>query len=143
MSAYVQVTALSLLVVFVTTQCDATPVSNATQIPDTTTKLALTTEGMKENDKSAVPYIQNLTEKTSNETNQSTDDNNQIDEQEDEDFIQDAEELIEEGGVELVVLRWSDVEYPLIITLVVIFAGLSKLGFHYSHFLSSKVPESW
>lgn len=143
MSAYVQITALSFLVVFVTIQCDASPVSVGTQINDTTTKLTLTTEGMKENDKITVPYVQNSTEETFNTTSESSDDNNQVDEQKDEDIILDEEELIEEGGVELVVLRWSEVEYPLIITLVVIFAGLSKLGFHYSHFLSSKVPESW
>ncbi|XP_060600356.1 Na(+)/H(+) exchanger protein 7-like [Ruditapes philippinarum] len=45
-------------------------------------------------------------------------------------------------GIILIPLHFSHVEYPLIFSLVVIFAGLSKLGFHYSHFLSSKVPES-
>jgi hypothetical protein len=49
----------------------------------------------------------------------------------------------EHPGVELIVLNWKDVEYPFIVTLVLIFAGLSKLVFHFSHFLSSKVPESW
>ncbi|XP_060600352.1 Na(+)/H(+) exchanger protein 7-like isoform X2 [Ruditapes philippinarum] len=48
----------------------------------------------------------------------------------------------EHPGVELIVLNWKDVEYPFIVTLVLIFAGLSKLVFHFSHFLSSKVPES-
>jgi hypothetical protein len=46
-------------------------------------------------------------------------------------------------GIILIPVHFSHVEYPLIFSLVVIFAGLSKLGFHYSHFLSSKVPESW
>ncbi|XP_045201106.1 sodium/hydrogen exchanger 1-like [Mercenaria mercenaria] len=46
------------------------------------------------------------------------------------------------NGIVLIPVHFSHVEYPLIFSLVVIFAGLSKLGFHYSHFLSSKVPES-
>lgn len=46
-------------------------------------------------------------------------------------------------GITLIPVHFSHVEYPLIFSLVVIFAGLSKLAFHYSHFLSSKVPESW
>lgn len=46
-------------------------------------------------------------------------------------------------GIILIPVHFSHVEYPLIFSLVVIFAGLSKLAFHYSHFLSSKVPESW
>ena len=49
----------------------------------------------------------------------------------------------EHHGIVLIPVHFSHVEYPLIFSLVVIFAGLSKLGFHYSHFLSSKVPESW
>ncbi|KAH3834056.1 Na(+)/H(+) exchanger protein 7-like [Dreissena polymorpha] len=43
---------------------------------------------------------------------------------------------------ELVQVHWEHVKAPLVFTLVVIIAGLSKIGFHYSHFLSSKVPES-
>ncbi|KAL4220615.1 hypothetical protein ACF0H5_021012 [Mactra antiquata] len=46
-------------------------------------------------------------------------------------------------GIILIPFHFTHVEYPLIISLVVIFAGLSKLAFHFSHFLSSKVPESW
>lgn len=60
-----------------------------------------------------------------------------------EDEKKEEEEEEEHEGVELIVLNWKDVEYPFIVTLVIIFVGLSKLGFHYSHFLSSKVPESW
>lgn len=45
-------------------------------------------------------------------------------------------------GIVLIPVHFYHVEYPLIFTIVVIFAGLSKLAFHYSHFLSSKVPES-
>ncbi|WAR28114.1 SL9A2-like protein [Mya arenaria] len=45
-------------------------------------------------------------------------------------------------GIELFTFNFSNVKYPLVFSLVVILAGLSKIGFHYSHFLSSKVPES-
>ncbi|XP_052219031.1 sodium/hydrogen exchanger 3-like [Dreissena polymorpha] len=43
---------------------------------------------------------------------------------------------------ELVQVHWEHVKDPLVFTIVVIVAGLSKIGFHQSHFLSSKVPES-
>ncbi|KAH3812597.1 hypothetical protein DPMN_141033, partial [Dreissena polymorpha] len=43
---------------------------------------------------------------------------------------------------ELVKVHWEQVKSPLVFTIVVIVASLSKIAFHYSHFLSSKVPES-
>ncbi|WAR28121.1 SL9A2-like protein [Mya arenaria] len=42
-------------------------------------------------------------------------------------------------GIELFTFNFSNVKYPLVFSLVVILAGLSKIGFHYSHFLSSKL----
>ncbi|XP_053403681.1 sodium/hydrogen exchanger 3-like isoform X2 [Mercenaria mercenaria] len=79
--------------------------------------------------------LQTMTEATINPNKDSKQTDNITEEEE-------SESEHEHPGVELIVVRWKDVEYPFIITLVVIFIGLSKLGFHYSHFLSSKVPES-
>lgn len=45
-------------------------------------------------------------------------------------------------SIHLVALNYEHVKYPLVFTLVVIFAGLSKIVFHHLHFLSSKIPES-
>ncbi|XP_052785007.1 sodium/hydrogen exchanger 1-like isoform X2 [Mya arenaria] len=39
-------------------------------------------------------------------------------------------------------LNYDHVKGPMIVVLVIIFAGLSKIGFHHADFLSSKVPES-
>lgn len=46
-------------------------------------------------------------------------------------------------GISLVPVHFEHVKYPVVFSIVVILAGMSKLGFHFSHFLSSKVPESW
>ncbi|XP_029648211.1 Na(+)/H(+) exchanger beta isoform X1 [Octopus sinensis] len=48
----------------------------------------------------------------------------------------------ETAGVDLVELKFEEVESPFIVCCVVLIAALSKLGFHYSNFLSSIVPES-
>ncbi|XP_014790242.2 sodium/hydrogen exchanger 1 isoform X1 [Octopus bimaculoides] len=45
-------------------------------------------------------------------------------------------------GVDLVEIKFEEVESPFIVCCVVLIAALSKLGFHYSNFLSSIVPES-
>ena len=47
------------------------------------------------------------------------------------------------SSIKLVPIHFKHVKYPLVFTIVVLLAGLSKLGFHFSHFLSSKIPESW
>ena len=47
------------------------------------------------------------------------------------------------NGVNLVPVHFEHVKYPVVFSIVVIFAALSKLVFHFSHVLSSKVPESW
>lgn len=44
--------------------------------------------------------------------------------------------------VHLVDMKFEEVESPFIVCVVVLIAALSKLGFHYSNFLSSIVPES-
>lgn len=44
--------------------------------------------------------------------------------------------------VHLVEVKFEEVESPFIVCCVVLIAALSKLGFHYSNFLSSIVPES-
>lgn len=44
--------------------------------------------------------------------------------------------------IQLVPVKFDHVKYPLVFTLVVMVCSFSKLFFHYSHFLSSKVPES-
>ncbi|XP_052783050.1 Na(+)/H(+) exchanger protein 7-like [Mya arenaria] len=45
-------------------------------------------------------------------------------------------------GIQLFPVHFMHVKYPLIFTLVMILAGFSKIAFHHSQFLSSKVPES-
>ncbi|XP_052215722.1 sodium/hydrogen exchanger 2-like isoform X3 [Dreissena polymorpha] len=44
--------------------------------------------------------------------------------------------------IHLVDLNFSHVKGPLLVGLVIIIAGLSKIGFHHADILSSKVPES-
>ncbi|KAH3812598.1 Na(+)/H(+) exchanger protein 7-like [Dreissena polymorpha] len=45
-------------------------------------------------------------------------------------------------SVPLAPIHFSHVKYALVFSVVVIVAGLSKILFHHSHFLSSRVPES-
>ncbi|XP_046349818.1 sodium/hydrogen exchanger 1-like isoform X1 [Haliotis rufescens] len=45
-------------------------------------------------------------------------------------------------GIEVASLHFHSVRAPLLFTIVILLAGLSKVGFHYADFLSSKLPES-
>lgn len=45
-------------------------------------------------------------------------------------------------GVVLVEIRYEAIKEPFFLTLVVLIAGLSKIGFHHADFISSYVPES-
>ncbi|XP_076435506.1 Na(+)/H(+) exchanger beta-like [Babylonia areolata] len=44
--------------------------------------------------------------------------------------------------IHVLALEFEAVKEPLIFTVVVLLAGLSKIGFHHADFLSSKIPES-
>ncbi|XP_048246955.1 sodium/hydrogen exchanger 1-like isoform X2 [Haliotis rufescens] len=48
----------------------------------------------------------------------------------------------EHHGIEIAGVLFANVREPLIYTIVVILAALSKVAFHHAHFLSSKIPES-
>ncbi|XP_067669165.1 sodium/hydrogen exchanger 1-like [Haliotis asinina] len=45
-------------------------------------------------------------------------------------------------GIEIAGVLFDNVREPLIYTIVVILAAISKVAFHHAHFLSSKIPES-
>ncbi|XP_048745057.2 Na(+)/H(+) exchanger beta-like isoform X2 [Ostrea edulis] len=45
-------------------------------------------------------------------------------------------------GVVLVEIKYEAIKEPFFLTLVVLIAGISKVGFHHADFISSKVPES-
>lgn len=45
-------------------------------------------------------------------------------------------------SIHVLALEFEAVKEPLIFTVVVLLAGISKIGFHHADFLSSKVPES-
>lgn len=47
-----------------------------------------------------------------------------------------------EHGIHLLALNYEYVKSPLLITIFLFAAGISKLGFHHADFLSSRVPES-
>ncbi|CAC5405629.1 unnamed protein product [Mytilus coruscus] len=46
-------------------------------------------------------------------------------------------------GIHLFSINYDHVAQPLLITVFLFAAGISKLGFHHADFLSSRVPESW
>ncbi|KAL8617923.1 hypothetical protein ACOMHN_026500 [Nucella lapillus] len=48
----------------------------------------------------------------------------------------------EKHTVHVLAFEFEAVKEPLIFTVVVLLAGLSKIGFHHANFLSSKIPES-
>lgn len=48
----------------------------------------------------------------------------------------------ESHRIHVIAFEYEAVKEPLIFTVVVLLAGLSKIGFHHANFLSSKIPES-
>ncbi|XP_053404258.1 sodium/hydrogen exchanger 1-like [Mercenaria mercenaria] len=54
----------------------------------------------------------------------------------------DGHERHKSKKIHVVEFNFDHVKTPLLFGLVVIIAGLSKIGFHHANFLSSKVPES-
>ncbi|KAK3791844.1 hypothetical protein RRG08_026747 [Elysia crispata] len=46
------------------------------------------------------------------------------------------------GPLEVATLNYMAIRDPLIFTIVVLLAGISKIGYHHADFLSSKIPES-
>ncbi|GFR71559.1 sodium/hydrogen exchanger [Elysia marginata] len=46
------------------------------------------------------------------------------------------------GPLEVATINYHAVRDPLIFTVVVLLAGISKIGYHHADFLSSKIPES-
>lgn len=46
------------------------------------------------------------------------------------------------GPLEVATINYMQIRDPLIFTIVVLLAGISKIGYHHADFLSSKIPES-
>ncbi|CAL1533011.1 unnamed protein product [Lymnaea stagnalis] len=46
------------------------------------------------------------------------------------------------GSLHVAAIAYHEVRDPLIFTIVVLLAGISKIGYHHANFLSSKIPES-
>ncbi|BFZ00857.1 hypothetical protein BsWGS_03896 [Bradybaena similaris] len=46
------------------------------------------------------------------------------------------------GGLHVAAFAYAEVRDPLIFTIVVLLAGISKIGYHHANFLSSHIPES-
>ncbi|CAG5128934.1 unnamed protein product, partial [Candidula unifasciata] len=54
----------------------------------------------------------------------------------------DAEGHSRHGGLHVAAIAYAEVRDPLIFTIVVLLAGISKIGYHHANFLSSQIPES-
>jgi hypothetical protein len=48
-----------------------------------------------------------------------------------------------EGGIHLIGWEWDKNKNQWLFCLFLLIAAIAKIGYHYSHFLSSYVPESW
>ncbi|XP_059139942.1 Na(+)/H(+) exchanger beta-like isoform X2 [Physella acuta] len=46
------------------------------------------------------------------------------------------------GALHVAAVAYEEVKEPIIFTIVVLLAGISKIGYHHANFLSSKIPES-
>ncbi|KAL4220521.1 hypothetical protein ACF0H5_020919 [Mactra antiquata] len=75
--------------------------------------------------------------------------NSTEDEKTDEHHKQHKQQHHDDGGshhgsdrIHVAELNFEPLKTPLVFCIVVIIAGLSKIGFHHANFLSSKVPES-
>jgi len=75
--------------------------------------------------------------------NENGNDHNESEEDDDHKSTLIRREHLHTEGVQLFPVHFEHVKYPLVFTLVVILAGLSKIAFHQAHAVSSKVPESW
>jgi hypothetical protein len=48
-----------------------------------------------------------------------------------------------EGGIHLIGWEWDKNKNQWLFCLFLLIAAIAKIGYHYSHFLSSYIPESW
>ncbi|KAK3605348.1 hypothetical protein CHS0354_033839 [Potamilus streckersoni] len=88
-------------------------------------------------DVSKVPGVQIVSEYTVNQSTQLTNGS-----QEQDHGSQGGHQHHKTFGIKVVELKLHHLMQPLVFCLVVLMAGLSKIGFHHADFLSSKVPES-
>ncbi len=52
-------------------------------------------------------------------------------------------ETHDKGGIHLIGWEWDKNKNQWLFCLFLLIAAIAKIGYHYSHFLSSYIPESW